>query len=283
MAPQYSASRAVTLGVELQLARKRAGFTQEQVAERIGRRHSHVSRWERGQLLPSPEQVAVLLSLYGVHEGSSEYDRVMHLAKKAADPNWITRGVNRTLATLAELEKIALRIVNVELTFIPGLLQTEAYARRIMASAGLTPDQVEERIRIRRERQKILERDNAPIYEAIIWEAALRHPPCDRATMAEQLRKLLVVGKRSTVSIRVLPFAAPPTPALEGTFVLIFPRRGEPQVQQEQYRVTATLTRRREVEDYVTAVDVIHREAMSVEDSAAFIGQLLQEMEGVER
>ena len=274
----FNSSRAVELGAELRGLRLDAGLTQLDVAQRLGRSHSHPSRWERGKLLPSETDTASMLTLYGVPEGE-ERDRLLAMAREAADPNWVVPGVGRRVAALVAMEKAARRIVNVELQFIPGLLQTAAYARMVAAIAGIARDQIDPWVEFRLGRQAVLDNGDPPEFVAVISEFALRYPPCDAATMAEQLRKLATVGELPNVSIHILPMTVTDTPASFGSFVLIEPRprRGDPVVRQEHYRATTTLSSRRDVRDCQTAVDMILRRAMSTVGSALLIAEILEQ------
>jgi hypothetical protein len=206
----------------------------------------------------------------------------LQLARDAADPNWVAPGVDKQLAALIEDERTARRIVNVQPLLIPGLLQTEEYARSIMVGAGTTRGQADQRILVRLGRQSVLTRRRPPEFLAIIGEHALRYPQCESDVMAEQLQHLLEMSARPNLSILVLPINIGYSPALEGPFVLLEFDRGDPVVQQEHYRATTTLTDSRDVRDYQTAVDVIVTQAMSPEESAAFIAGLMKETEHIE-
>lgn len=270
-------SRARGLGAELRAARKRKNLTLQAVGAAIGRHHSWVSRCERGMTLPSVEATASMLTVYAIKGG--EWERLIQMAREAADPNWVMPGMDEQLAALIEDEKVARRIVNVQPLIIPGLCQTEDYAAAIMVGAGATRAQVNQRVLMRLARQALLAGRNGPEYVAIIGEYALRYPPCDAGVMVGQLRKLLDLGKRRNTSILVLPLTAGYTPAIEGPFVLMEFDRSDPVVQQEHYRTTTTLTSVADVRDYKAAVDEILRKTMSEAESAAFIESLVQEKE----
>ncbi|WP_460393140.1 helix-turn-helix domain-containing protein [Actinophytocola sediminis] len=272
-----NASRARALGAELREARKRAGMTMETLGDRLGRSHSDISRWENGRRLPKETDTATVLGILGVT--GDERDRLLQLAHDAADPNWVAPGVDKQLAALIEDEKTARSIVNVQPLIIPGLLQTEEYARAIMLGAGATRGQADHRVLVRLGRQAVLERRRAPKYLAIIGEHALRHPSCVPEVMAEQLHYLLKKAEKPNVTIEVLPIDIRYTPALEGPFVLLEFDRGDPVVQQEHFRSTTTLTDIKDVRDYQTAVDMIRRETMSEDESAKLITELMTEME----
>lgn len=273
----YNASRLRALGAELKSARLAAGMTQKEVAERIGRQHSRISKWEHGTGLPDEVDLGKMLMLYGII--GDQHEDFLQLAREAAEPNWVSPGVGRRLASFVESEKLALRIVNYEPVIIPGLCQTGKYAREIMVTAGVPRDQISQRVDIRLSRQALLTYDDGPEYVAVIAEQALRYPQCDRPVMVEQLRHLLTLAGLPNVSIHVLPFGTRAR-AIEAPFVLIEPRHGDPMVHQEHYRATTTLTNPRDVrEGYQAAVDEILRKAMSKVDSTAFITKLLKEME----
>lgn len=253
-----------------------AGLTQGQVAERIARDQSLISRVERGLALPDEAVLGAMFLVYNITD-DEEREEFLQLAREAADPNWVSGG--RRLAALIAEEKAAQKIVNVEPMIVPGLCQTEDYARSLAIGMGATQEQADQRARDRLERQAILEHDRAPELWAYIGEHAFRDLPCDVTVMAEQVRKLLTLGELPNVSIFVLPFNSGVTPAFYGSFLLTYPRRGDPLVRLEPYASTTTLSSRRHVRTYQAAVDAIHRKVMSAAGSAAFIGKLLNEME----
>ena len=270
-------SRARALGAELRQARQRVGMTITQLATQLDRSHSDISRWENGKRIPSDADTAAVLGIVGVT--GEDRNRILQLARDAADPNWVVPGVDKQLAALIEDEKSASRIVNVQPLVIPGLLQTEDYARSIMIGAGATRGQADQRVLVRMGRQKVLTRKGAPEFLAIVGEHALRFPPCSNAVMAEQHRHLLTMNDQSNVTILALPLSIPYSPAIEGPFVLLEFDRGDPVIQQEHYRATTTLTDAKDVRDYQAAVDEIRRQAMSADETSGLIAELANEME----
>ena len=128
--------RARQLGAELRAARKAAGLSTSELGTRLGRSHTHVSRWENGKLTPREADVGAVLGILGVT--GDERERLLQLARDAGDPNWVAPGVGKQLTVLTEYERTAQRITDVEPLLIPGLLQTGNYARSIMLGAGAT-------------------------------------------------------------------------------------------------------------------------------------------------
>lgn len=252
-------------------------MTTRQLGERLRRDHSHVSRWENGRTTPSIEDAAAILGILGVT--GVERDRIVKLARDAADPNWVTPGVRRHLSVLMDYERTANLITNAEPLLIPGLLQTGDYARSVMRSAGASNAEAEQRVTYRMGRRDILTRRNPVQLSAIIGEVALRHPPCERAVMAEQLSHLLKQAELDNVTIQCMPLERGYTPVLEGAFVLIEFERDEPVVQLEHYRSATTLTDGQDVRDYQVAADSLRRDAMSPEATTELIAKLLDDTE----
>lgn len=276
----FNASLARQLGGELAAARLLAGYKQVEVARQLGRHPSVIGRWERGERLPSENDVSAMLALYEVT--GTERDRLLQMARDASHRNWVVSGMmNKELAALIQDEKAARRIITIQPLLIPGLCQTDRYAHAIVVGAGATPSEADQRTLERMGRQALLTSDNAPEYTAVILEHALRNPPCSDEVMAGQLRKLLNLGKLPNVSIRVLPNRVDGyyTAAVEGSIVVMEFERTQPVVQQERYLSTTTITEPREVRSCQTAADEILRKAMNEADSADFIARLLQQIE----
>jgi transcriptional regulator with XRE-family HTH domain len=269
--------KALALGAELRDARKAKGYTLAALGAKIGRSHDQLSRIERGQLGISVEDVATVLGVLDVQ--GQRRDEILQLARDAANPNWVAPGVTKHLAMLTDYERAASRIVNVEPLLIPGLLQTMDYARSVMTSAGASPGEAEQRATHRMGRQNILTRARPVQFEAYIGEQALRYPPCDRTVMVEQLQALLKWSRMEHVTIRALPFDGGYSPALEGPFILLEFEKGPSVVQLEHYRSATTLTERRDVSDYMSAVDTIRRQAMSPAATEGLIAKLSDEVE----
>ncbi|MBB6172320.1 hypothetical protein HNR23_003400 [Nocardiopsis mwathae] len=122
----------------------------------------------------------------------------------------------------AELERAASEIWEFHQMVVPGLLQTEEYARHILRT-GLprdTPDSIEELVQIRMKRQELLKSDEAPALVFVLDESVLRRPTGGREIMARQLANLLEKSQRPKVAIQVIPFATTDHPGLSEAFEL---------------------------------------------------------------
>lgn len=248
------------------------------VAHLVGRSSSHVSRWETGNLTPSEADTATVLAVLGVT--GDERERLLELARDALDPNWIAPGVDKQLAALADYERTARRIVDVEPLVIPGLLQTIHYARAVMMQFGATRAEADHRATLRMGRQHVLT-DRRPVeLVAMVGEYALRHPPCSDEIMAGQLAHLLDITDKPHVTVQVLPMHTPTAPALTGPWAVIEDVRAKPVVHLEHYCSSATITDDKTVSRYREAADTMRTDAaMSPEESVELIATIAKGME----
>lgn len=269
---------AHALGAELKAARVAADVGLRDLARRLDINHTMVSHWESGRRAPEPEVLATILGVLGVT--GHERERLLEDARRASDPNWLAPGLERHLGALMEYERTAKLITSVQPLLIPGLLQTSDYAHAIMLAAGATRGRADQRVMMRMGRRDVLTRRTDPVQlRAVIGEYALRFPPCERAVMAEQLHELAKWQQLDNITIQVMPLEQGYSPMREGPFVLMEFERARSVMQIEHYRSTTTLTDARDVRDYKAAVEEIHRDAMSPEDSSGLIAKLTDEME----
>lgn len=270
-------SQAVQLGAELRELRKRTQMTVAQVASALGFHHSTVSRWERGESMPSEADTAALLAIYGIT--GEERERLIELARHDDIPDWVAPGIGKQLAALIEYERVAHKITEVNPLLIPGLLQTREYARSLMIAAGAPLGQAEQGAMIRMGRQTVLTRHKPATHIAIIGEQAVRYPPCDYDIMAEQLHHLLAMNERTNIDIRILPFGCRYTSAHEGRFIVLEFRHDNPVVLVESAWSSSLLTNSRAVLGYQDSLEELLASAMSSAASIELIIQLVTEME----
>jgi transcriptional regulator with XRE-family HTH domain len=275
MAGTGETPRAHALGAEMRHARVESGVGFRELARRLGMSHTVLSHWESGRRAPSPEDLSALLGILEVT--GPERDRLLELARTAADPNWVTPGVDKQLAALMEYERTAVRITEVHPLLVPGLLQTADYARAIMTRSGATTGEVDHRVTLRLGRRDVLERGVE--FTALIGEHVLMYPPCERSIMVDQLRHLLKWGQRDNVTIQAVPFESEWTPMHSGPFVLMEFERAKPVVHLEHYRSAVTLTDGGDAQDFQTAADIVRRRAMSPARTAELITETTDKME----
>ncbi|WP_432026946.1 helix-turn-helix domain-containing protein [Streptomyces sp. 1222.5] len=197
-------ARQMRLAVELRRLRDAAGLTSREAAALLGVTAPVISQIESGIAGVSEERLRRLAT----HYACTDEELINSLVVMATDR---TRGwweeyrglLPTSFLDLSELEHHARFQRHVAILYVPGLLQTEDYARAVFSSRmpALTPEELELRIRHRKARQEI----TIP-YEAVIHEAALRIRVGDRATSRAQLARLLELSEADHITLRVVPF-----------------------------------------------------------------------------
>jgi transcriptional regulator with XRE-family HTH domain len=194
---------------EVRALRDKLGLSQDELARRIGFSHSTVKNIESGYRVPTREQAALLDEVLGTAGTLGRLE-----ARIRAVP--ISPGFRPFVAAEAD----ARTLKTFQHTLVPGLLQTEDYARTLVeAYPGLTADEVVARVLARLERQRVLETEEPPWLWAVVDEQVLRREIGGPAVMAAQLAKLAEFARRPRVTIQVLS-AARPHIALLGGFVI---------------------------------------------------------------
>src|SRR5579859_1114077 len=198
----------LVLGGHLRRLREEAEITTERAAVAIRGSHSKISRMEHGRVGFKERDIADLLTLYGVGEGS-ERDALLKLASGSNLPGW-WQSYSDILPHWVEpyfgLEAAASFIREYELQFVPGLLQTEAYARAVIRlGTSASEDEVARRAEARISRQELLRRDHPPKLWAVLDESALRRAIGGAEVMREQLRHLIDMCDHPAVTLQILP------------------------------------------------------------------------------
>lgn len=211
-------------GEELRVAREAAGKSQSQLAEEIQYSAALVAKVERGERRPSSDFAQRCDTALGTN---GLLARIQRRLSREIIFAWF-----REWAAIEE-EGTALR--NFEPLYIPGLLQTEDYARAVFAGVGLlSADETEQQITARLERQEILTRGKPPLFTTVIDESVLRRPVGGPAVMREQLLHLVKLGGAlPRVRIHVVPLGVGAYAGLDGPFVIATPPTGEDVVYVE--------------------------------------------------
>jgi transcriptional regulator with XRE-family HTH domain len=205
-------------GEMLKHIREASGLTREELAARASLSPSAIRSYESGwrspvrqtveeQIEPVPGLLSngVLLKLWDEFEEAMNY---------SVFPVWV--------AELADKEREADAIRWFSLDLVPGLMQTEDYARALMAARlRITPEEIEQRVAERMKRQEILTTEPPPLLLLIIDEAALHRPVGGKHVMAEQVRRLMEAGGEPNIKIKILPLATGAHEGLSGEFGLL--------------------------------------------------------------
>jgi transcriptional regulator with XRE-family HTH domain len=211
--------RRIQLGRMLREFRERSSLTLEQAAPDVDISRNTLSRIERAGGGTHPMIIRALLELYDVNE--DEFDEAMMIAREARQKNWYqVFGLSGQGYIALETEAVA--ILNYQLAFIPGLLQTEDYARVLMEVQ--TTKEVNRHLGIRMNRRVRLTGENALDLHLIVDESALMRVTGSVEIMVAQLRHLTEVRDLPNVRFQVLPLGAGNHLGLRGGFsVLRFP------------------------------------------------------------
>ena len=232
--PHSPTVRGRKLASELRRLRTAAKLSADQVAAHLGEgwSQSKISRIEGAKTKPSERNITEMLDLYGVDSALRE--ALLRLTKDAWKRGWWTDYSDVFRGSYVALEDDAARIDEWSPQVVPGLLQTDEYAREVIR-AGWRGDEsgVQRRVMARMTRKALLGRTDpaAPELTAILDEAVLCRPIGGRDVMRAQLHALLDAARRPNVTIRLLPFRAGSHAGLDGPFILLgFPEEIAPDV-----------------------------------------------------
>jgi transcriptional regulator with XRE-family HTH domain len=226
--------RARRLALELLRRREAAGLTREEAARHLEWSTSTIFRIETGRSRPQPGNVRVLLELYGV--SGPERDGLIRLAREARQPGWwhsFRDVLPNPYEVYIGLEAGAASIRNFEPVVVPGLLQTEDYARQTFRNGPreLDRDDIERRVQVRMERQRVLVRQDRPRLWAVLDEAVIQRIVGGQEVMHEQLRHLIECAEQGKTTLQVVPFGAGAHAGATGPFVILdFPETTDPAV-----------------------------------------------------
>ncbi|GAA4617665.1 helix-turn-helix transcriptional regulator [Actinoallomurus liliacearum] len=281
--PHSPTVRGRKLASELRRLRDHAGLTTEEAAARLGDDWSRykVSRIEQAKTKPTINGVTALLDLYGVD--SATRAALIELARNAWRRGWWEdyKDLFKKPSYVA-LEDDAARIDEWSPQLVPGLLQTDEYAREVIRTWEHGDEaSVQRRVMARITRKALLGRAEppAPDLTVVMDEAVLRRPIGGTKVMRSQLHALLDVGERPNVTVRVIPFHVGTHAGLDGPFIVLgFPDCIASDVAYVETKAGAT---------YVESVDSVQRfkldfeklkaAALSIEDSVDLIAAIAKE------
>jgi transcriptional regulator with XRE-family HTH domain len=272
------------LGAQLRRLREAEGISAEQAGYKIRASRSKISRLETGRVGFKLRDVEDLLTIYGVTDGEQRSE-VLALARRSSAPNWWAKYgdiLPGWFETYLGLESAAVTIRSFEIQFVPGLLQTEDYARAVtgLGHRSAPAAEIDRRVSLRIKRQELLTRPGPPRVWALMDEAVLRRPYGGAAAMRVQLRRLAEAAQLPHVTLQVVPFARGGHAGASGAFsILRFEERDLPDVVYiEQLTSALYLDQRPDIEHYLEVVDQLSGEALTPADTTAFIEQAAREI-----
>jgi hypothetical protein len=272
------------LGAQLRKLRETASITRDDAGYHIRASGSKISRMELGRVSFKERDVTDLLEFYGVTD-PAEREKLVQLTKEANATPWYQKFqdvVPDWFHVYVGLEEAAQLIRVYEVQFVPGLLQTEGYARAtiLQGSPGLDPAEVERRVQLRLGRQKLLSRDNPPRLWVIVDEAALRRPMGGRDVHVAQIERLMDAVSEPNITLQVMPFRYGGHAAEGGTFTIMrFPETDLPDIVYMEYLTGAHyIDKPEEVERYAAVMERLSVAGTSPERTREILAGILKEI-----
>jgi transcriptional regulator with XRE-family HTH domain len=257
-------------GSELRRYREATGMTQGELGDTIFCTGSLIGQIETAHKVPTRE-FAERVDAALLTDGA--FSRLVGLVLRSQLPAWFQ--------AYAEMEAKATYISTYQAQLVYGLLQTEEYARAVLAT-GL-PDKLDDLVAARIERQRLLKREQPPLTLVVLDEAALHRPIGSREIMRNQLAHLLSFRDQRWVHIQVLPFEAGEHASLIGSFnTLRFD--DDPDIVYTEDLISGHMTANPDtVRESALRYASVQASALSVEESAALIARVMEERYGHQR
>ncbi|WP_367134900.1 MULTISPECIES: helix-turn-helix domain-containing protein [Streptomyces] len=250
----------------LQQLREAKGWTQTQLGKQVWLSYARISQYEAGESLP-PKDIAVRLDDALGARGAllGLWDRL----NDNPDAQW----AQKILATEARTVHFR-HVTNV----IPALLQTEEYARTLLAKGiPYYGGSLDEKVAYRAERCKVLHSPNPPQFWAILEESALHWQIGSGGVMSSQFVHLLNMAQKPYVSLQVVPFSNVDLIPNTGIMTLLTLRNGRTVLYRTNADQGGYITKPSTVADFATLYDHLRCSALSAEDSMILIRQVFEE------
>ena len=271
-------TRRRLLGAQLRRLRAESGLTLEAAGEAAGCSRATVNRYEGASGPVRWVVVDALCRAYGAND--TERQAAVDLARNAKVEGWWTSlspsVLPEWMAPLVTLENEAEEEWIFANAYVPGLLQTRAYAEAVHRAAEMRAgeDELARMIDVRMRRQEVLSRPNAPHLWVILDEAVISRQVGGPRVMAEQLEHLNALGRTNRVTLQVLPFSAGAHAAETTSFIIIRGPAAELDVVHIGNLTGALyLEKPAELDRYRTVFEYLRSQALDTERSAEIIGR----------
>ncbi|MEV6023233.1 helix-turn-helix transcriptional regulator [Streptomyces sp. NPDC052036] len=274
----------VVLGRRLLDLRERAGLKREEAGRILRVAPTTVRRMETAEVALKIPYLQLLLKAYGVSD--EEAEAFVQLAEDANKPGWWQRFhdiLPGWFSMYVSLEGAAALIRQYEPHFVPGIMQTEAYAQGVLRSGAVgqaSPEDIERHVALRMQRQELLTRKDAPRIWVVMEETALRRPVVGPAVMRAQVERLLEITQLPHVTLQVLEFSSGPHPGTYGPFVLFrFAMSELPDMVYSEYLTGAVyLDARTEVATHLEVMDRMAAQAATAQRTKEILEDLRKEL-----
>jgi transcriptional regulator with XRE-family HTH domain len=272
--------RGRELGDELRAAMIKAGMGVRELARRLGWSHPRVSHLLSGKRGGS--ELDVMSVLVACKVELEERERLVKLCRELGTQGWLQQydsHQSNQLKTLVDHEKKAIGVRDFHVGVMPGLLQTEGYARALFnGSPVVTDNQVEHRLHARLSRQDIFDRYPRPQFTFFLHESVLRLPVGGSVVMSDQLYHLLRMTVRPNLELRVVPNRIGSHPGIAGSFTMMEFAAFSPVIYLESVGSAVFLENSHQVATYEIILAALADTALSEADSKELIVALATEL-----
>mgnify|MGYP001191717227 CR=1 FL=1 len=274
----------IALGAQLRRLREERGLSTEEAGYAIRGSHSKISRMENGRVGFKERDVADLLTLYGVTDGELR-ENLLAMARQSNTPGWWHQYgdvLPDWFLVYIGLEQAATLIRTYEVQFVPGLLQTEDYARAVvrLGHPHAPEEEIERRVRLRMTRQGRLHGPDPLRLWAVVDEAALRRPLGGPEVMRDQLRHLIRMTELDHITLQIVPFSAGGHAAAGGPFSIL--RFGEQTLSDviylEQLTSSLYLDKPADVDRYRQVMDRLSVDACPASQTRALLEEMIDRL-----
>jgi hypothetical protein len=250
----------------------------DQVVQRLMISPAKVSRIETGARGVSLRDVRDLCDLYAAD--NADRDHLMSLARESKQASW-WQEYDLDYSTFVGLEAAAFAISDYESCLVPGLLQTEDYAKAIVR--GILPDAepgvVQTQVEVRLRRQLLLTSEQPPRFWVVIDEAVVRRVVGGPSVMRSQVEALIEHGSLPNVTLQLIPFSAGAHPGMDSTFTLLHFKEAAPDVVYVEGLVgNIYFERAKDLERYQRVFDLLRAVALGPGESVAYLRRIADEM-----
>ncbi|MGW7657625.1 helix-turn-helix domain-containing protein [Streptomyces asiaticus] len=255
------------LAAEVARLREESGKSLGQLADETTYDRTYLHKLETGVRIGSPEVIAALDRVYATGERLS---MLWELARDDVFPDKYKR--------FMELEATATVRYEYSAATVPGLLQTEAYAREVLGVARPGDEQeLEERVVARLGRQRLLHQDSPPHYRAVLDEAVLHRALSEPEDWQRQLGHLLTTSRLAHVTLQVLPFSAGLHGLIGTSLTLLWQPDGSAVAYTEDSHSGELVEEAGGVERLRLSYDLLRDSALSPRESVAFIQRVMED------
>ncbi|WP_103543211.1 helix-turn-helix transcriptional regulator [Streptomyces sp. SM1] len=256
-----------SFGRQIKILRQRAGHTQADLGQLLGYSEAQVAAIEQGRRIPRPDTIDKLDQLLEAEGMLLVMKRPVALTRYPA----FFRDAARIEETAAEFHQYAPLIV-------PGMLQTEDYARTMFTvwRPRRSEAEIEQMVSARLERHKLFDRKPAPVLSFVLEEAVLQRPIGGVDVLRGQLEHLHLAGQNPNVEIQVMPTRKTDHACVDGPFTLMVPEGGEQVAYLESQGSGRVLSHRETVRGIAARYGIIRAQALSPRESQRFLETSLQ-------